>query len=210
MTKISEQKQKIARFAFTLFRETGFSKMPVDDIAKGMKISKKTIYKHFASKEELVEAAFRSFINESRNFVLETAGSDQPSVVKFIKILNHMTTQTTLIKNEFISDLQQNMPALWEEFDETRSKLMREVISRLFAQGIDEGYVKKYPMPVVIAAFVGGIREVIKSEFLAVNGFSFNQAVAGFYRFMLTSIMTEKGNEEFSNLIYGVLQNEKI
>ncbi|GMU90898.1 MAG: hypothetical protein AMXMBFR49_31020 [Chlorobiota bacterium] len=210
MTKISEQREQIAQFAFIRFRETGFSRIPVDEIAKGMKISKKTIYKHFTSKEELVEAAFRSFMRESAAFVAEVAGTDDVSVLKLVKILNRMLTQTTLISNDFINDLQQTMPALWEEFDNFRSSMMRDTISKIYAQGIEEGLVKKFPLPIVVAVFVGGIREVIKSEFLAVNGFSFNQAVAGFYRFMLTSIMTDKGNEEFSNLIYGVLQNEKI
>ncbi len=210
MTKSEEQKKKISLYAFTRFRETGFSKIPVDDIAKGMKISKKTIYKHFTSKEELVEAGFKLFMHESGAFVRSVVETDEVSVVKFIRILNRMLTQTTLISNEFIADLQQFMPELWQEFDSFRSNIMRDTISRIYMQGINEGLVKNHPLPVVIAAFVGGIREVIKSEFLATNKMSFNQAVGGFYRFMLTSIMTDRGNEEFSNLIYGVLQNEKI
>ncbi len=207
---MTEQKEKIAAYAFTRFRETGFSKIPVDEVAKGMKISKKTIYKHFTSKEELVEAAFRSFLEESAAFVKDVVNTDDVSVLKLVRILNRMLTQTTMISNDFITDLQQTMPALWDEFDNFRSSMMRDTISKIYAQGIEEGLVKKYPLPVVVAVFVGGIREIIKSEFLEVNGFSFNQAVASFYRFMLTSIMTEKGNEEFSNIIYGVLQNEKI
>ncbi len=210
MTKSEVQKREIARYAFTRFRETGFSKIPVEDIAKGMRISKKTIYKHFTSKEELVEAAFISFMLESADFVKSVVETEDVSVLKFIRILNRMLTQTTLISNEFLTDLQQVMPGLWEEFDRFRSNMMRDTISRIYAQGIEEGLLKNHPLPVVIAAFVGGIREVIKSEFLQVNKFTFNQAVGGFYRFMLTSIMTDKGNEEFSNLIYGVLQNEKI
>ncbi len=210
MSKSEEQKKEIARYAFTRFRETGFSKIPVDDIAKGMRISKKTIYKHFTSKEELVEAAFTSFMHESGDFVKGVVETEDVSVLKFIRILNRMLTQTTLISNEFVTDLQQFMPGLWEEFDRFRSNMMRDTISRIYAQGIEEGLLKNHPLPVVIAAFVGGIREVIKSEFLQVNKMTFNQAVGGFYRFMLTSIMTDKGNEEFSNLIYGVLQNEKI
>ncbi len=210
MTKISEQRAQIAQFAFSRFRETGFSKIPVDEIAKGMKISKKTIYKHFSSKEELVEAAFKSFLTESAAFVADVVNTDDVSVLKLVRILNRMLTQATMISNDFVTDLQQSMPALWEEFDSFRSGMMRDTISKIYAQGIEEGLVKKYPLPIVVAVFVGGIREVIRSEFLEVNGFSFNQAVAGFYKFMLTSIMTDKGNEEFSNIIYGVLQNEKI
>jgi len=210
MTKSEVQKREIARYAFTRFRETGFSKIPVEDIAKGMRISKKTIYKHFTSKEELVEAAFISFMLESADFVKSVVETEDVSVLKFIRILNRMLTQTTLISNEFLTDLQQVMPGLWEEFDRFRSNMMRDTISRIYAQGIEEGLLKNHPLPVVIAAFVGGIREVIKSEFLQVNKITFNQAIGGFYRFMLTSIMTDKGNEEFSNLIYGVLQNEKI
>jgi hypothetical protein len=36
-----------------------------------------------------------------------------------------------------------------------------------------------------------------------------NQALGHFYKFLLGTILTEKGKEEFSNMLYGVFQNEK-
>jgi AcrR family transcriptional regulator len=47
MTKQEQQKQKIAEFALSHYRQHGFSKIPMDDIASGLSISKKTIYKYY-------------------------------------------------------------------------------------------------------------------------------------------------------------------
>jgi AcrR family transcriptional regulator len=42
----------------------GFHKTTMDEIAKELRISKKTIYKHFSSKDELVRAVFVRIRND--------------------------------------------------------------------------------------------------------------------------------------------------
>ncbi|MCK5457664.1 MAG: helix-turn-helix transcriptional regulator, partial [Melioribacteraceae bacterium] len=54
------EKHKILLFASEKFFRDGFRKVSMDELAKEMKISKKTIYRHFASKEEIVEATVDS------------------------------------------------------------------------------------------------------------------------------------------------------
>jgi AcrR family transcriptional regulator len=76
MTKQEKQKQKIAEFALSHYRQHGFSKVPMDDIASGLRISKKTIYKYYSSKEELVEAAFRTFMVSASGYRIR--GLDKP------------------------------------------------------------------------------------------------------------------------------------
>ena len=47
------QKEKIAEIFSKHFNHFGFKKTSVDEIAKELKMSKKTIYKHFSSKEKI-------------------------------------------------------------------------------------------------------------------------------------------------------------
>ncbi len=209
MTKQEQQKQKIAEFALTHYRQYGFSKIPMDDIASGLRISKKTIYKYYDSKEQLVEAAFRTFMVSASGYVSEVSMSPNPSVVKLVLILRHMLKESSTISNQFLVDLQNDMPALWKEFDTFRGGMMRKVVPKIFKQGVEEGYVRDAPVPLVVTIFISGIRSVLKKEFLDETGFTMNQALGHFYKFLLGTILTEKGKEEFSNMLYGVFQNEK-
>src|SRR6478609_7501874 len=49
-------REKIIKKAGELFLKVGFKSITMDDIAREMGISKKTIYKHFENKELLIEA----------------------------------------------------------------------------------------------------------------------------------------------------------
>jgi AcrR family transcriptional regulator len=53
MDKDNQQKEQIAEAFQRHFNHHGFKKTSVDDIAKEIKMSKKTIYKHFSSKEKI-------------------------------------------------------------------------------------------------------------------------------------------------------------
>lgn len=50
-------KRRILDASFSAFNLKGFQVVSMDSLAKDLKISKKTIYKHFGSKEELLETA---------------------------------------------------------------------------------------------------------------------------------------------------------
>lgn len=88
MPEIPAEREKILKYAEEKFSKEGFFKISMDEIAREMQISKKTIYKYFFSKEKLVEAIVDdviSYINLEINNIIE---SDESVVTKFVKILN--------------------------------------------------------------------------------------------------------------------------
>lgn len=76
-----QTRQKILQTAYKLFRRSGFFRVGVDDIAAAAKLTKRTLYYHFKSKDTLLaavlasqhEAAFAAF----QNFGIEV--SDDPT-----------------------------------------------------------------------------------------------------------------------------------
>ena len=58
------EQDKIFSYAKSLFLKEGFYKITMDNLASGLKVSKKTIYKYFGSKELLVESIVESIKND--------------------------------------------------------------------------------------------------------------------------------------------------
>ncbi|MCR9083649.1 MAG: TetR/AcrR family transcriptional regulator, partial [Cyclobacteriaceae bacterium] len=58
MTQKINQEAKIIDAAYKLFLEKGFRSTTMDDICQSLGISKKTLYRFFSSKTELLAAAF--------------------------------------------------------------------------------------------------------------------------------------------------------
>jgi AcrR family transcriptional regulator len=60
-TKDSETRQRILSTAQQIFLKTGFSKVTMDELANELGMSKKTLYKHFSSKEDLLKVIMTEF-----------------------------------------------------------------------------------------------------------------------------------------------------
>jgi AcrR family transcriptional regulator len=61
-----EVRQRILRAAETLFLTHGFSRITMDELAGELGMSKKTLYAHFAGKEDLFRAVADRFVGELR------------------------------------------------------------------------------------------------------------------------------------------------
>ena len=61
------EKDKIIEYCSSRFFRDGFYYVTVDQIASELRISKKTIYKYFASKDDLVEAVTNNLMKEVKD-----------------------------------------------------------------------------------------------------------------------------------------------
>jgi AcrR family transcriptional regulator len=82
------EREKILYFAHAKFITEGFYKTTMDEIARDLQISKKTIYKHFASKEDLLQSVCDMRLYTMNEKIDEIAESHDDSIAKFIKMIN--------------------------------------------------------------------------------------------------------------------------
>ncbi len=61
-----ESKEKLIRGAEELFMKYGLRSVSMDDIARHLGISKKTIYQHFADKDEVVATVAQSHMRRQQ------------------------------------------------------------------------------------------------------------------------------------------------
>jgi AcrR family transcriptional regulator len=82
------KKEQIRRAALAVFAQRGFHGTTVDDIAQEAGIAKGTIYLYYASKEEILIAIFRRYIDAMLDFVdglLDSALSVSEILAEFVK-----------------------------------------------------------------------------------------------------------------------------
>ena len=77
---MSEKRQQLIETATRLFAEHGFHATGIDRIAREAGVSKKTMYSHFRSKEELILAVLKHHDGMFRNFFMKSVDklSDSP------------------------------------------------------------------------------------------------------------------------------------
>ena len=85
MPRSAEQtRARILEAAYTLFRRQGYSRVTMDDIAAGAKLTKRTLYHHFKSKDQLLadvlEAQHHLALQAFRTFGDKLSGSPETIV----------------------------------------------------------------------------------------------------------------------------------
>ncbi|MGA9290223.1 MAG: TetR/AcrR family transcriptional regulator [Anaerobacillus sp.] len=91
-----QQKRKdIMMSAFTLFNEEGVKKVKISDIARAANVSQVTIYNHFKSKEELVRAVLKDYMNNQFKAFKEIIQQDHSfaEVIEMIIFEKHKAVQ---------------------------------------------------------------------------------------------------------------------
>ena len=114
-------KEKILNKAVDLFLSFGFKSITMDDIAKEMAISKKTIYKYFRNKVELVEA--------STIFMHDTIDTRIKEIVrKNFNAIEENFAIKNLFKDLFKKSKTSPMFQLKKYYPKTYTKLMEQEI----------------------------------------------------------------------------------
>ena len=135
-------RERIISFAAERFFREGFSRISIEEIAADLGISKKTIYKHFANKDDLLSHVIRRMMNEAQEGLRRIVESDRNSIEKLAEVVAFLGQLIGRLGKPFQIDLQRHAPRLWTRVEEFRRLRITETFSRLVDQGITEGYVR--------------------------------------------------------------------
>lgn len=135
-------KDRILLGAQELFFKYGIKSITMDDIAKHLAISKKTIYKYFADKDEVVEtmmiqlmkkneAQFQNIVDESTNVVEEVFG-----------MMKHMGMMFSQMNPNLFYDMQKFHPNTWNLFKKFKEECIESMVIDSIERGISQGLVR--------------------------------------------------------------------
>lgn len=193
-------KDKILIFIRDKFWKEGFYKTSMDELAREMKISKKTIYRYFPTKEKLLEEicvkTFRD-IDEQIESTIRAKGS---VVYKFAQIINIQMKYFMHLSEKWSKDLKTQAPYLMKNVEEFRKSKIQSILAELIDHGKKDKIIEDFPTPIIILSFVATIHSVLDPDFLINNKFSFKQAISCSYELLMNGILTNKGKKEFKKI----------
>lgn len=195
-----DDKEKIVLLAREKFMKEGFYKTSMDELAKDLSMSKKTIYKYYDSKEKLIEAVFEELMSTvSKKMDAIIKGNDN-TVTKIRAILELLGSLSMNMGEKWLSDMKLHAPHLWEKIEGFRTQKLNSNFKLIFEQGKKEGTIEDKPIDIILKIFVAAVRAVITPDFLVNSKYSFRDAVEVTFDILFNGILTEKGSKQFYNL----------
>ena len=197
MTTELELRDVILEHARNVFLARGFSKVTVDEIASQLGISKKTLYKSYPSKEELLRASLHSMMRSAGWELERIVSSDKPLVEKLATAMMTMGSYISRLRKESIIDLQRFAPTIWKELDKFRQE---HIVSRLVAM-VAQARMENLLRPevheeVVIQMLIHSIQGIVNPEVLITHSFSAEQATRSIITVIFQGALTDSARKE--------------
>ncbi len=193
-----EDKQRIVEVASKHFRQVGISKVTIDEIASELGMSKKTMYKFFPSKEDLLAAVVHDMMTGLRATIESIVASDSSFSEKLPAILGHLGRQIGMTSKQFLIDLQRFTPELWKEMDRFRRERILTNVRQLFLQAKDEGVFRKdLNIDLFLLLFINAVQGIVNPQVLSEQSFSMNEALDGIFKVIFEGAMTEEARKSW-------------
>jgi TetR/AcrR family transcriptional regulator, cholesterol catabolism regulator len=134
-----------------LFNRYGIRSVTMDDIARDLGISKKTIYQYFADKEEMVMEVTKAAFDEQRCEWEAVTNMARDAVHELMLAAEHIEKAFRSMNPNLLYDLRKYHPASWDIYVQHKdSHFYQQVVSNL-RRGVAEGYYRKEIQVEVIA-----------------------------------------------------------
>lgn len=188
-------REKIIEIARQKFFADGFVKTSIDEIAREYHISKKTIYKHFKSKDDLLTSIVKDFTGKVTNSIIEIMKTKKNSIEKLIDVLNLIQNSIRQLSFRYIDDIQKHKPKLWGHIEKFRKENLEMVVYQTIEEGKKEGLFNDVNPDIVFRIFYGAVRNVISPDFLITSPISRDDAIDETFEILLNGVLTNEGKK---------------
>jgi TetR/AcrR family transcriptional regulator, cholesterol catabolism regulator len=183
-------KEKIQKGAEELFMRYGVRSISMDDIARHLSVSKKTLYQHFSDKEDIVTLTCKAHLDRNADEFQSIRKTSKNAIEELVQLSVCLKRNMQDMNPSLLFDLQKYHPKAWRVWLNHKNKFIRETVVRNLRQGMEEGYFRQE-----IDA------EVIASVRLEMVQLAFNEEIFPRERFRLPDVQMQI----FDHFVFGLL-----
>ncbi len=159
-------KDKILEKAGELFMKYGVRSVTMDDIAREIAISKKTIYQFFKDKDDIVNHVAMRHMDKEKKEYDEIQSSSHNALEELAKINRCVRKNFREMNPALLYDLQKYHRDAWNLFEEFKHVYIKNSVANNLRKGIAEGHFRKEIDPDIIAAMRVQVVEMAFDETL--------------------------------------------
>ncbi|MGW8121901.1 TetR/AcrR family transcriptional regulator [Roseivirga echinicomitans] len=133
---------KILEKATELYTQFGIRSVTMDDIAKELGISKKTIYQYYKDKSELVSTITKYHFDIERQRFSGLSELSNNGVHELVLLSTSLRDSIKETKINLLHELQKFYPKAWKMYEKFKVDVMKDSIIKVIERGKSEGYFR--------------------------------------------------------------------
>jgi AcrR family transcriptional regulator len=166
----------------------------MDELARELGMSKKTLYVSFPGKRDLLRAVIANKVAEiDVDFEQITSDRDADFSARLARLLQCFQKHAGEIQPAFVRDVRREAPEVFEMIEELRRDLLQRHFGRLFEQGRKAGLVRRdIPAHMIIEVLLGAVTSVVNPDKVETLGTTPKTALLTVISVVLEGVLTRK------------------
>jgi TetR/AcrR family transcriptional regulator, cholesterol catabolism regulator len=177
-----------------VFMKFGIKSVTMDDIARELAVSKKTIYKLFSDKNDLVRSIIEHKVELDRAECLHFQHNSENAVDALFNVSRFVIENLSNINPSVIYDLQKYHPDAWQIMVKHKWDFVLSMIRNNIERGIKEGvYRADMEVETIARLYVGSTDLIIGGDVFPWPEFKFDKLFHETVYFHIRGMANEKG-----------------
>lgn len=164
-------------------------KFSMDDLARRLGISKRTLYEHFSSKVEILETIIQQSFQEGDEKTQRILDDDSLSLIEKIKgVMLVLPTHYEFYDLRILEQMKRYYPEQWAIVDSALSDDW-QTLRKLIEQGIQEGLIVNMNVTLLMKLIVDAVNSTLDQRFYMKNQITVSQALSAIVDVLLFGLV---------------------
>jgi AcrR family transcriptional regulator len=188
--------QKILTKAETMFMQNGIKSITMDDVAKALGMSKKTLYQYVDDKNDLVNQTIRKHLMQMEALCEQVFASENNAIIQMLKIAKMMINMHQGVNPGAMFDLKKYHPETYQFFTHHKENAIQNQVVKNLQLGIEQGlYRQNINVDVTAGFYITLVMECVSSEHQLLSSIPFAEKYSELVKYNMYSLCTPKGIE---------------
>lgn len=183
-----QNRERIRQKADELFMQLGTRNVSMDDIARDLGMSKKTIYQYYSDKDELVNAVLDFTLEKMKRECDDARNGSKDAVHELFLTMDILAEQFRNMNPIILHDLEKNHTSAFKKFLNYKLEYLFTAVKENMQRGIQEGLfradlnmdvVSKFRLEAMMLPFNTQVFPTSKYNFVEVVGIIMDHYVFG-------------------------------
>jgi len=195
-------KEQILHTAIELFLTRGFKSITMDDIARELGISKKTVYAHYSNKEAIVEASTTQVFTVICGGIDLICAREMNPIQELYEIKKFVLEHLKGERSSPMYQLQKYYPKIYQKLREGQYSYMQGCVTDNVQRGIEQGvFIKDINVQFVSRIYFIGVTGIKDESIFPQSQFLASDLYDMYLEYHIRGIVTPKGRKILNKII---------
>jgi|SaaInl74LU_5_DNA_1037368.scaffolds.fasta_scaffold00220_8 TetR/AcrR family transcriptional regulator, cholesterol catabolism regulator len=191
---MDEKRLEIIERASSVYMKYGVKSVTMDDLARELGISKKTIYKYFDDKSELVRSIVEMKTQMDKALCLNSTEHALNAIDQLLGISKLIVEHVGNVNPSVFFDLKKYHPDAWQIMEEHRWDFVLNMIIKNVEKGVEENLYRQNINPEIVGRmYVASIDNIFNPDIFPWPQFTFQAVYTEMIRFHIKGLVNADG-----------------